>query len=83
MSYICEICDKKTVIGRSQRHRRGVAGKRWKKSVPATRRVFRPNLQKVTLKVNEKTSKMMICTKCLKSIKKFGKVKKYSNIAVA
>ncbi len=51
MAYICEICNKKTVVGRSQKHKRGVAGKRWKKRVKATFRLFRPNLQRVTLKI--------------------------------
>ncbi len=83
MAYICEICNKKTVVGRSQKHKRGVAGKRWKKRVKATPRLFRPNLQNVTLKINEKIEKKRICTKCLKAIKKFGKVKKYKKISVA
>ncbi|RLC32424.1 50S ribosomal protein L28 [Candidatus Woesebacteria bacterium] len=82
MAYICEICEKKTVIGRSQRHKRGVAGKRWRKKAPATRRAFRPNLQKVTLSISGKKAKMRICTKCLKRIKKSGAIGNYKNIAV-
>jgi len=82
MAYICEICDKKTVVGRSQQHKRGVAGKRWKKRVKSTFRLFRPNLQNVTLKINGKIEKKRICTKCLKAIKNKGKVKSYKNISV-
>jgi large subunit ribosomal protein L28 len=82
MSYICEICGKGTVVGRSQRHKRGVAGKRWKKRAPATRRLFKPNLQKATLVISGKKVKMNVCAKCLKKIKKTGSVKNYSNIAV-
>lgn len=82
MAYICEICGKSTVIGRSQKHKRGVAGKRWRKKAPATRRAFRPNLQKVTLSISGKKTKMRICTKCLKRIKKSGTIGDYKNIAV-
>lgn len=83
MSYVCEICFKKTVAGRSQQHRRGVAGKRWKKRAQVTIRMFKPNLQKVTLKINGETEKMKICTKCLKRIKKYNKIYDYSNISIA
>ena len=82
MSYVCEICHKKTVAGRSQQHRRGVAGKRWKKRAEVTLREFRPNLQKVTLKINSETKQMKICTKCLKRIKKYKAIKDYTNISV-
>ena len=82
MSYVCEICHKKTVAGRSQQHRRGVAGKRWKKRAQSTLRVFKPNLQRVTLKIDAKTKKMRICTKCLKRIKKYKSIKDYNNISV-
>lgn len=83
MSYICEICGKVPVIGSSQKHRRGVAGKRWLKRAPKTPRLFKPNLQRVSLKINDNVKQMRICTKCLKRIKKFGKIKSYSRIAVA
>lgn len=82
MAYICEICEKKTVVGRSQRHKRGVAGKRWRKKAPATRRVFKPNLQKATLTIAGNKTKMKICTKCLKRIKKSGAIGDYKNITV-
>lgn len=80
MAYICEICNKKTAIGRSQKHKRGVAGKRWKKRVPATRRAFKPNLQKRTVVVAGKKRQMRLCAKCIKRIKKFGSIKEYSAI---
>jgi len=83
MAYICQICGKKTNVGRSQKHHRGVAGKRWRKRAQATARLFKPNLQRVTLKINSEVQKMRICTKCLKRIKKFGSIRDYKNIAVA
>ena len=82
MAYRCEICGKKTVAGRSQQHKRGVAGKRWKKRAPSTLRLFKPNLQKKTLLISGEKKKMKICTKCLKRIKKYGSVREYRNIAV-
>jgi large subunit ribosomal protein L28 len=83
MALVCEICGKSKAVGRSQKHKRGVAGKRWRKAVKATSRTFKPNLQKATLKINGEEKKMKVCTKCLKRIKKFGSIKGYSNIAVA
>lgn len=82
MSYICQICLKQTVVGRSQRHGRGIAGKRWKNRAQATSRTFEPNLQKATFMINGEKKQMLVCTKCLKAAKKFGKVKGYSNVAV-
>ena len=82
MSYICDICGKRSVHGSSKKHRRGVAGKRWMHKVIATPRLFKPNLQYKTLLINGEKMKMRICTKCLKRIKKYGSVRDYSNIAV-
>lgn len=70
MSYRCDICGKKPVVGRTSRHKRGVAGRRWAKRAQKTVKIFKPNLQYKT--INGK--KMRLCTKCLKKIKKEGKV---------
>ena len=80
---VCDICGKESAVGRSQQHKRGVAGKRWRKRAQSTRRVFKPNLQKKTIVIGDEKSKMRICTKCIKKIKKDGKIKNYSNIAFA
>lgn len=69
-------------MGRSKSHKRGVAGKRWRKRAPVTSRIFGANLQKKTIVVEGKKKQVLICTKCIKRIKKYGKVKDYSNIAV-
>ncbi len=66
----CYICEKKTVVGRSQKHKRGVAGKRWKKRVTATFRVFRPNLQAVTIVEGGRKKKVKMCAKCIKRRKR-------------
>ena len=62
MAYICENCGKAAVVGKSQKHRRGVAGKRWKNRVTPTPRLFKANLQKFEGKT--------LCAKCIKRIKK-------------
>jgi len=61
MSMVCENCGKKRVFGSSQRHGRGVAGKRWNKRAQETKRTFSPNLQVYKGK--------KLCTSCLKKIK--------------
>ncbi len=75
MANICEICGKKTVIGRSQRHKRGVAGQRWKKRAQVTSRTFKPNLQRATVIIKGKEKQITLCAKCLKRFKKEGKTK--------
>jgi len=67
---VCYICEKRTRAGRSQQHRRGVAGKRWKKRAQSTLRLFRPNLQKVTITENGKKLQVTMCTRCIKRRKK-------------
>lgn len=81
MAYICDICGKGRVMGRSQRHKRGVAGKRWRDRAQKTARVFSPNLQKATITIGGEEKQMKVCTKCLKKAKNDGKVKVYSKAA--
>lgn len=66
MSNRCSICDKKSQIGRQSRHHRGVAGKQWMKRAQKTLRIFKPNIQSVTVD----GTRLKVCTKCLKLIKK-------------
>lgn len=80
---VCAICGKSTVVGRSQKHRRGVAGRRWKKRAQSTPRLFKANIQKKTLIIGGEQIKMSVCAKCLKKIRKEGKIKTYKSIAVA
>ncbi|OGS46857.1 MAG: 50S ribosomal protein L28 [Elusimicrobia bacterium RIFOXYB2_FULL_62_6] len=56
MSFKCEICGKGPVSGSSYSH-----------SNRATKRVFRPNLQKQKLVLNNVTRSVYICTSCIKS----------------
>ena len=61
MSKICEVCGKKPVAGRSISHSHRVSN-----------RMFRPNIQKVTIREDGKVRKANICTKCMKA----GKVER-------
>ena len=56
MSKVCEICGKAPVAGRSISHSHRV-----------TNRMFRPNVQKVTINDNGRVRKANVCTKCLKA----------------
>jgi ribosomal protein L28 len=70
MTNACYHCGKTVLFGRSHTHHRGVAGGRWKKRAPKTRRIFRPNLQKATILEKNKEKKVKLCAKCIKRIKK-------------
>jgi large subunit ribosomal protein L28 len=61
MSKVCAVCGKHPVAGRNVSHSHRI-----------TNRVFRPNIQKVTVKVDGKVQKANVCTSCLKA----GKVER-------
>ena len=57
MSKVCEICGKKPSTGNNVSH-----------SQRKTKRVFRPNVQKVTIKdANGHVRRANVCTTCLKT----------------
>ncbi|MCL2826535.1 MAG: 50S ribosomal protein L28 [Eggerthellaceae bacterium] len=58
MSKVCEICGKSPSAGRNVSHSHRVSN-----------RVFRPNVQKVTIKLNGKVKQVHVCTKCMKANK--------------
>ena len=58
MSKVCEICGKAPSAGRSISHSHRVSN-----------RTLRPNIQKVTIKVNGKVKRANVCTKCMKAVK--------------
>jgi large subunit ribosomal protein L28 len=55
----CESCGKTTTFG----HNRSFSQR-------ATNRVFRPNLQRVTVFVNGRRVRKVLCTKCIRTIVK-------------
>lgn len=74
MAMICDNCGKKTVTGVHQRHKRGVAGKRWKNRSQATLRTFKPNLQAATVVVSGVPTQLRLCTRCIKKFRSQGQL---------
>ena len=58
MSKVCAVCGKAPVAGRNVSHSHRV-----------TNRVFRPNLQKLTVVLDGKVKRVNVCTKCMKADK--------------
>jgi len=56
MAYKCTICEKRPVSGFSYSH-----------SHRASKRVFRPNLQKQKVVIAGRTRSVYVCTKCIKT----------------
>ncbi|MGQ9910380.1 MAG: 50S ribosomal protein L28 [Candidatus Flexifilum sp.] len=56
---VCENCGKKPMWGNQRSH-----------SMRATRRMFLPNIQRVTVMENGKAVKKDLCTKCIKTLAK-------------
>ena len=70
MAFKCDRCGKGIVITSQQRHKKGVAGGRWKYRAPKTKKVLKPNLQTYRGKLNGQMGKWKLCTQCLRTIKK-------------
>jgi len=68
-------------MGISRRHRRGVAGKRWRTRAQKTVKAIKPNLQMVRVSIRGISKRLRLCTKCLKKFRKEGKLKSYPNVA--
>ena len=56
---VCAHCNKKTTFGNSRSF-----------SMKATKRKFKPNLQKVTLYEDGRKVKKVLCAKCIKTLAK-------------
>ena len=69
MAYKCDNCGRGVQYGETHTHGRGVAGGRWKKRAPHTRKGFRPNLHNARIMVKGVVTKMKLCTKCLRKLK--------------
>lgn len=67
---MCVWCGKHSQFGKSYTHHRGVAGGRWKKRAQKTNRIFKANLQRVTVQEGDFAMQIRLCTKCIKRIKK-------------
>ncbi|MBW7960597.1 hypothetical protein B6D29_01280 [Microgenomates bacterium UTCPR1] len=70
MENACYHCGKTVLYGRSHTHHRGVAGGRWKKRAPKTRRIFRVNFVRLSIVEAGKKKRVKLCANCLKRVKK-------------
>ncbi len=69
MSRVCEICGKKGSFG-NKIARRGLAKKKGGiglKTTGVSRRMFKPNIQKVRAIVNGQIKRVKVCISCLRS----------------
>jgi large subunit ribosomal protein L28 len=65
----CPICGKKPAVG-NQICRRGKAkylGGVGRKPTGITKRIFRPNLQRIQVTVNGKVQRLRVCVQCIRS----------------
>jgi large subunit ribosomal protein L28 len=58
---VCSVCGKKRVTGNNVSHANN-----------KTKRVFRPNLQRIRVQTDQGTKRTHVCTRCIRS----GKIKK-------
>ncbi|NLN70776.1 MAG: 50S ribosomal protein L28 [Chloroflexi bacterium] len=58
----CEKCGKKTAFGHNRSH-----------SMRATKRQFKPNLQKVSVYENGRMVRKTLCTRCIRTLVKSSK----------
>ncbi len=65
----CQICGKKSVVGRTSRHHRGVASKKFIHRAPKKRKVFKANIQKTTIRVGGLKMSLRLCARCLKKMR--------------
>jgi large subunit ribosomal protein L28 len=69
MGMQCPICGKKPAVG-NQICRRGKAkylGGVGRKPTGITKRIFRPNLQRIQVTVNGKVQRLRVCVQCIRS----------------
>ena len=77
MARVCEICGKRTESG-AQLARRGLPKKKGGiglRITGHTLRKFKPNIQRVAAVIDGKTTRIKVCTRCLKA----GKISKPAN----
>ena len=71
MPYKCEVCGKGTTLGNTldYRGRAKAKGGVGLKITGKSKRKFRPNLQRIRVRVNGGVRRMRVCTSCLRSDK--------------
>lgn len=76
--YTCDRCGKGSLVGSNSAHKHGGA---WAMRAPKSRKVWRPNLQRVRVVLNGKLGRYWLCTRCIKILKKLSAQKKKPVVA--
>lgn len=65
----CQLCEKKTTFGNTlqQRGKAKYLGGNGRKTTGISRRVFRPNLQKINVQLGDRSQKLSVCVQCIRS----------------
>lgn len=67
---VCAICEKQDMAGRRIQHHHSVG---WRFKAPRSLRVFKTNMRKVDINVNNTVVRANVCMKCYKKLKKEDK----------
>jgi len=68
----CDICDKRTVFGRSIQFQHGG---QWERRAPKTNRPFAPNIQSKRMFLDGKWQRLNVCTRCIRTESKHAQAK--------
>jgi ribosomal protein L28 len=74
MAYICFNCGKGNWISERSQHHKGVAGGSWKHKAQKSRKVFRANLRRMRVNLDDTITRVKLCTDCLSKLKKQGQL---------
>ncbi len=69
MAYKCDVCGKKPSVGnrKQERGKPKYLGGNGRKTTGISKRLFKPNLQKVKVQQGDKVVSMRVCTACLRA----------------
>ena len=76
----CDICDKRTVFGRSIQYQHGG---QWERRAPKTNRPFMPNVHAKRVFADGRWQRLNVCTRCLRTESKRVQVKGVPQAMVA
>ena len=60
----CDVCDKRTVFGRSIQYQHGG---QWERRAPKTNRPFKPNVHAKRVFIDGAWQRKNVCTRCLRT----------------
>jgi len=66
----CFLCGKRAVVQKRSMHRRGVASAKFRRRAKKVSKTYKPNIQKITIKVGGIKLSGKFCTRCIKTMKK-------------